>query len=122
MRTPRALPTIRSTRCLRCFRSINLIVVALFAINIWVRALDDAHPTTTIWLSAIAIGLLVVSGWLGGSWFTNRASASTFRTGPTIRENRTRQAWPAVPATPIDDRRLLHFDLYPLRLFLLRNA
>jgi uncharacterized membrane protein len=46
--------------------SINLIVVALFAINTWVRASDDAHPTTTIWLSAIAIGLLVVSGWLGG--------------------------------------------------------
>jgi uncharacterized membrane protein len=49
--------------------SVNLTVVALFAINIWMRLSSDdagAGSTTPVVLSAIAIGLLLVSGWLGG--------------------------------------------------------
>ena len=48
---------------------INLVVVALFGVNIWMRmrAGDaDAASTGPVWLSAVAIALLVVSGWLGG--------------------------------------------------------
>lgn len=46
--------------------SINLVVVGLFAINLWLRyrALPGTAPP--IWLSVIGIVLLGVSGWLGG--------------------------------------------------------
>jgi uncharacterized membrane protein len=44
---------------------INLTVVALFALNFWLR-IGGAADSTTLWLSAAGIGLLVVSGWLGG--------------------------------------------------------
>jgi uncharacterized membrane protein len=49
--------------------SVNLVVVALFAINIWMRVSTGnagAEATTPVWLSLVAIGLLLVSGWLGG--------------------------------------------------------
>ena len=44
---------------------INLTVVALYAVNFWLR-LQDAQNSTAVWLSVIGIGLLLVSGWLGG--------------------------------------------------------
>lgn len=49
--------------------TINLVVVALYVINAWMRisspdaGLGAAPP---VWLSVIAILLLLVSGWLGG--------------------------------------------------------
>lgn len=50
--------------------TINLIVVALYAINIWLRtsALDikDASMSTPVLLSIVGVALLFVSGWLGG--------------------------------------------------------
>jgi uncharacterized membrane protein len=49
--------------------SINLVVVAVFAFNAWmrVRAGDAGVASSTpVWLSILAIGLLLVSGWLGG--------------------------------------------------------
>jgi uncharacterized membrane protein len=46
--------------------AINLTVVALFAFNLWLR-LSVADPgRTPIWLSAIGVALLAISGWLGG--------------------------------------------------------
>ena len=45
---------------------INLIVVALFAVNLWLRYLAIPGTTPPIWLSVIGVGLLGVSGWLGG--------------------------------------------------------
>ncbi|WP_354683017.1 DUF2231 domain-containing protein [Cupriavidus necator] len=43
---------------------INLTVVALYVINAWLRIREGgAMP---VLLSAVAIGLLVISGWLGG--------------------------------------------------------
>ncbi len=45
--------------------AINLTVVVLFAFNLWLRlSAPDARPP--VWLSAIAVGLLAISGWLGG--------------------------------------------------------
>jgi uncharacterized membrane protein len=41
---------------------INLTVVALYAVNFWLRL----GGTTLVWLSVLGLGLLVVSGWLGG--------------------------------------------------------
>jgi len=58
---------LRSTAVLHM--SINLIVVALFAVNAWMRwhAGDaGASSNTPMWLSVLAIALLLVSGWLGG--------------------------------------------------------
>jgi len=46
--------------------TINLTVVALYAVNFWMRSGAPGDPGRLIWLSVIAIGLLVVSGWLGG--------------------------------------------------------
>lgn len=45
--------------------SINLTVVALFAVNLWLRVTDRAG-TLTLALSVVGVGLLAVSGWLGG--------------------------------------------------------
>jgi uncharacterized membrane protein len=49
--------------------SINLTIVAIFAVNIWLRiSAGDAGAasTTPTWLSLVAIAMLAVSGWLGG--------------------------------------------------------
>jgi uncharacterized membrane protein len=46
--------------------AINLTVVALYAINIWMRLQSPASPGKLVWLSLISVGLLAVSGWLGG--------------------------------------------------------
>jgi uncharacterized membrane protein len=45
---------------------INLTVVALYAVNLWLRLQAPESPGGLIWLSVLAIGLLIVSGWLGG--------------------------------------------------------
>ena len=49
--------------------SINLTIVVLFVINIWLRVSAGdagAGSTAPTWLSLVAIGLLLISGWLGG--------------------------------------------------------
>ncbi|HMG35189.1 MAG TPA: DUF2231 domain-containing protein [Blastocatellia bacterium] len=45
---------------------INLIVVALFAINLWLRSTSARNVTGLVILSAIGIVLMCLSGWLGG--------------------------------------------------------
>jgi len=44
---------------------INLTVVALYVVNAWLR-LQGGGGQTPLLLSVLGIGLLVVSGWLGG--------------------------------------------------------
>ena len=45
----------------------NVIVAALFAVSWWVRRGDPSTPATmAIALSAIAVGIALVTGWLGG--------------------------------------------------------
>lgn len=56
-------PPIRKTAVTHMI--INLTVVALFAVNTWMRLPNKTAPGP-LWLSLIAIALLVVSGWLGG--------------------------------------------------------
>ena len=46
--------------------AINLVVVGLFVVNFWMRYSGSGKGAATLWLSIIAIGLLVISGWLGG--------------------------------------------------------
>ena len=45
--------------------SINLTVVALYVVN-WYLRMRGAESNTPVWLSVIAIAMLLVSGWLGG--------------------------------------------------------
>jgi uncharacterized membrane protein len=45
--------------------AINLTVVALYAVNVWMRT-RGGDASVTLGLSVLAIGLLLVSGWLGG--------------------------------------------------------
>jgi uncharacterized membrane protein len=46
--------------------AINLTVVALYAVNAWLRHASPADLKVPMWLSVIGIVLLLVSGWLGG--------------------------------------------------------
>ena len=46
--------------------AINLTVVVLFVINLWMRASTPQSLGGALWLSIIGIGLLLISGWLGG--------------------------------------------------------
>jgi uncharacterized membrane protein len=46
--------------------SLNLTIVVLYAINAWTRVNASIPPNASMWLSIIAIALLLVSGWLGG--------------------------------------------------------
>jgi uncharacterized membrane protein len=47
--------------------TINLTVVALYVVNSWLRWADPSHIRgAPLWLSLIGVGLLAVSGWLGG--------------------------------------------------------
>jgi uncharacterized membrane protein len=46
---------------------INIAVMTMFAVNIGMRASDiSTPPGFAIGLSAIAVAMLAVSGWLGG--------------------------------------------------------
>jgi uncharacterized membrane protein len=49
--------------------TINLVVVALFAANFWMRLREGgmgAGSKITLWMSVAGIVLLAMSGWLGG--------------------------------------------------------
>lgn len=47
--------------------SINLVIVALYAVNLWLRTASGGDNHGTPWvLSLVAVALLFVSGWLGG--------------------------------------------------------
>ena len=46
--------------------SINLLVVALYAVNLWLRYTAEPGTGSPVWLSVIGVALLGVSGWLGG--------------------------------------------------------
>ena len=46
--------------------SINLVVVVLYALNLWMRTHGSTNTGAPLWLSVIAIAMLGVSGWLGG--------------------------------------------------------
>ena len=45
-------------------RNVTLVVVALYAVNIWLR-LGDPHLAMAIALSVTGVGMLAVSSWLG---------------------------------------------------------
>jgi len=48
------------------YMCINLLVVAIFAVDFWLRTTEVATSNTPVLLSVIGVALLCVSGWLGG--------------------------------------------------------
>lgn len=56
----------RPRRTALAHMTINLTVVALYVANLWMRLSAPENGNIPLWLSLIAIGLLVISGWLGG--------------------------------------------------------
>lgn len=47
--------------------TINLLIVALYIVNVWLRISNPTHTTGPLILSVVAIAMLGVSGWLGGA-------------------------------------------------------
>ncbi|MEW6737655.1 MAG: DUF2231 domain-containing protein [Acidobacteriota bacterium] len=45
---------------------LNLLLVGLFAINLWLRTFRAPDDYLPVWLSGIGIVILAFSGWLGG--------------------------------------------------------
>jgi len=46
--------------------SLNLLIVATFAADLWLRMQSGTGAGLPVALSAVAVSLLLVSGWLGG--------------------------------------------------------
>ena len=61
-----------------CF---NLIAVAVFAINLWLRTTNPPGAMLPFALSIIGVGLLGVSGWLGGELVYRHAVAVDTHSG-----------------------------------------
>jgi uncharacterized membrane protein len=62
----RSLSDPDAKRIGRWHMGINLCLVVLFAINLWLRMGSEPGAIVPLILSAIAIAMLGVSGWLGG--------------------------------------------------------
>jgi uncharacterized membrane protein len=45
---------------------LNLAIVAVYAINFWLRSQSDPGGMLSYWLSVLTVIALVASGWLGG--------------------------------------------------------
>jgi uncharacterized membrane protein len=45
---------------------LNLSIVGLYAVNLWLRTMQEPGALFPIILSAVAVSLLGISGWLGG--------------------------------------------------------
>jgi uncharacterized membrane protein len=68
--------------------SLNLSIVALFAVNAWLRYTGAVASSVALGLSLVAVALLVVSGWLGGKMVyqggvgvDHEAAAASLRSG-----------------------------------------
>lgn len=70
--------------------AINLTIVVLYAVNFWLRLETPTAPGLT-WLSALTIGMLLVSGWLGGKLvYRSGVAVSAGESSPPRRRESTR--------------------------------
>jgi uncharacterized membrane protein len=53
-------------RIAKMHMTINLIVVALYLVNAWLRIRPGEYSDVPLLMSIVAVALLAVSGWLGG--------------------------------------------------------
>lgn len=56
----------RARRVAGIHMGLNLAIVALMAVNFWLRSQPDFSGMLPYWLSVLSVAALVVSGWLGG--------------------------------------------------------
>ena len=61
-----SLPAGHTKRIGYTHMAINLAVVALFICNAWLRSPDASPSGVPFVLSLVGVGLLAISGWLGG--------------------------------------------------------
>ena len=73
--------------------SLNLTIVGLYVVNIWMRVANPETTRVPLMLSLVAVGLLGVSGWLGGKMVYEHGVAVDTGEEPTrIGAARERQA------------------------------
>jgi uncharacterized membrane protein len=72
--------------------AINLIAVALYALNLWLRTGIPAGAVLPVVLSVVGVGLLLVSGWLGGEMVYRHGVGFEGRTDAAEREDQRRAA------------------------------
>jgi uncharacterized membrane protein len=61
-----SLHVARVRRIALTHMTLNLIVVALYAVNLWLRMQQTTDMRVPVLLSVVAVIMLAVSGWLGG--------------------------------------------------------
>lgn len=61
-----ALRAPRARQIATAHMTLNLLIVGLYAVNLWLRTRTAPGESLPMWLSATGIALLLVSGWLGG--------------------------------------------------------
>jgi uncharacterized membrane protein len=65
--------------------ALNLLIVALYGVNLWMRSRSVPEATLPVWLSVASIVLLVISGWLGGEMvYAHGMGVGPARTATTI--------------------------------------
>src|SRR3954468_5004109 len=65
--------------------TINLTIVALYVVNMFVRSTNPDNLALAFALSAVAVALLVVSGWLGGKMvYEQRVAVDTAEEPATL--------------------------------------
>ena len=47
--------------------TLNLVIVALYVANVWLRITDPTHVVPHLVMSVVSVLLLAISGWLGGT-------------------------------------------------------
>jgi uncharacterized membrane protein len=62
----RSLKERRSRELATIHLTLNLFVIALYAVNLWVRSQDPPEFEIAFGLSIIGMALIAVSGWIGG--------------------------------------------------------
>jgi uncharacterized membrane protein len=69
--------------------AINLSIVVLYAVNFWLR-LETPTAVGLVWLSALTIAMLLVSGWLGGKLvYVSGVAVSAGEPAPSRRREST---------------------------------
>lgn len=97
-----AMPRGNTRRIGEVHMALNLGIVALFLINLWWRTQVSPDSVGPIWLSAIAVALLAISGWLGGElvYVHGAGVSSASEEAPPIYVERRRPGGSAVYAGP----------------------
>jgi len=75
-----AIPTNTRAKAIGLWHGLgNVIVVVLFAISWWIRsnAVGNIPSGAAILASCVAVGLALITGWLGGELVDGSVSAST---------------------------------------------